>query len=211
MSAREQTQGAPPVIPPGAGGGGGWGGDADPNGEHRIQVSRNVPPKRVMVRPGATITIGGKTYSEGETLLLQGPEADNLEFPPFGPPAVVIVSHEEINAWNGKEGRDQADAVLGHVDRSHARVAASVAFQQYLHGEMTAAEMHKEIQTAEKQDAPERTHDHGFGKYTHADGPHGTEMDITKSRQRLAREHLYDPQKPDTMTDDQAGLSGGKE
>lgn len=163
---------APPAAPPNQGGAGGGGGGGEPIGI--VQVTRNVPPKRVVVNANNTVMWGGKVYNPGDTLLLPGPEADGLAFQGH----VIITSHEEVDAWNGKEGEEQRRAALAHVDAIHA------------------------------EQGTERTHDHGFRKYEHADGKNARQADYTSDRQQLARDHMYDPGKPDVMTNEQAGISG---
>lgn len=169
MSTTPET--APPSAPPAVPTGGGGDGGGEPIGV--VQVSRNVPPKRVVVNQGASVVFGGEPYNPGDTLLLAGPEADALALQG----QVIITSHEEIAAWNGKEGEEQRKQALAHIDKQHAA------------------------------EGTERTHDHGLGRYQHADGEKAIPVDLTSHRQQLAREHQYDPGKPDTMSDDQAGIT----
>jgi len=120
--------------------------------EVRQTVTRNVPPKRGLVVPGTTITVAGQAYEGGDEVLLPGPEADALALDGF----IVITSHDEITAWNGKEGRDLHKQAMAHI--------------------------------AMEGDTPD--HDHGFGKYQHADGADATEVEVTNHRARIAQENM---------------------
>src|SRR4051794_825525 len=72
------------------------------NANHSVQVTRNVPPKRVQVVPDHEVSYGGRLYTADDEpfLIGEGATADALAFDGH----VVVVSHEEIDAWNGKEG-----------------------------------------------------------------------------------------------------------
>jgi hypothetical protein len=143
------TAGAPPIVPPVFPGTT----FADEGGEPRgtVQVTRNVPPKRVMVNPGSTVTYAGVTYSGGDAFLIgEGPVADAWALAGV----VTIVDHEQVAEWNGKEGREIAKRAHQHI--------------------------------AESGGGGEPTHDHGFGKYEHADGGEAPPSDITLYRQQAA-------------------------
>jgi hypothetical protein len=70
-------------------------------GENRVQVTRNVPPKRVEVLPGNTVVYGDQTYTEGDVFVLgAGPVADQLAFAGH----VQVVEHDASAEWNGEVG-----------------------------------------------------------------------------------------------------------
>jgi len=164
-----------------------------------VQVTRNVPPKRVQVTPGSVVNYAGRSYTsdDGAFVMGDGPVADALALSGV----VVIVSHEEVDAWNGEEGEEIRQRGEAHArnDAVSADVALHVA--AYLRGETTASELDKAVKEARKS-APDATG--GFSKYSGA--PDATEVDLTTNRQRLGHEHSYDPTKPDKMTDEQGGV-----
>lgn len=87
---------APPEAPPAetayqdSGGGG-----------NQVQVTRNVPPKRVEVAPGNTVVYADQTYTEGDVFVIgAGPIADQLAFAGH----VTVVEHDASAEWNGEVG-----------------------------------------------------------------------------------------------------------
>lgn len=133
-AAPPQQPPAPPSLPPTmfqpnpAGG--------DPIGQAR--VTRNVPPKRVVVLNG-TVTYGGVSYNQGDSFIIgDGPSADGLAM--LG--HVSIVNHDAGDEWNGKEGDEQRKAAHAHLDA------------------LAKADPNTE--------SDKRLHDHGFEKYKHA-------------------------------------------
>lgn len=141
----------PPIAPPQTGGGGG-------PGPSSVLVTRNVPPKRVQVLPGNQISYGGRTYTsdDGSFLMGDGPVADQMALMGH----LVIVSHEEVDAWNGDEGETIRTAALKGIDAHHKATGTT------------------------------RTHDHGFIKYEHADPNSPMPVDLTSHRTQLAQQHL---------------------
>ena len=83
----------------------------------QISVSRSVPPKRVVVLPGNTIVYGGKTYTDGDVIVIgEGVTADQLSFGGH----VLIEEHDATEEWNGPVGdRVRADA-LAAIDAAHS-------------------------------------------------------------------------------------------
>src|SRR6266700_978941 len=75
----------------------------------RGRIFRNSTPKRFRVGPGNTLVYGDKLYGPGDMLLLQGPEAVELEVEGHG----EIVDYDATEAWNGEEGAKQRK---GHPD-----------------------------------------------------------------------------------------------
>lgn len=158
------TPGAPPIVPPT--GGPPVGTDGEPLGDGK--VTRNVPPKRVMVTNGNQVTYAGVSYGPGDSFLIgEGPVADSLAMAG----QVVIVDHEQVAEWNGKEGQDTIKRAHALIDNHHAQVGG------------------------------ERTHDHGFAKYEHADGPDAFPVNVTEYRQQAAT----DPRVPRPEAPDQTG------
>jgi hypothetical protein len=158
-----------------------------------VQVTRNVPPKRVVVTPGNTVVYAGKAHrgvgtyigpdgkelvvTEAESFLCgEGPVADQLAFAGH----VVVSSHEEIAAWNGSEGDEIRKAGLAEVD-SH----------------------HKAAGTTRDSD-----NTHGFAKYEHADGADATPVDVTQHRQQVGQRHLL--ANAQATASDFGGKKGGK-
>lgn len=77
--------------------------DSGDAGGHNVQVTRNVPPKRVMVNTGNTVSWDDKSFSEGDTVVLPGPMADQLAFAGH----VVVVEHEaEAKGYKHADGAD---------------------------------------------------------------------------------------------------------
>lgn len=184
---------APPAAPPTSPTGGGGGGPHELPGT--VQVTRNVPPKRVMVLPNQTVVFLGQPYASGETFIMPGPEADALVFQGH----VVIVSHEEIKAWNGAEGDAIRKRAAQFIENSHVAVHATSALKEYLDGKISAADMDGVVKKA-RSSAPDMTHDHGFGKYTHADPDRPIPVDLTGHRQQLAQTHMLEDRQ---MTDEE--------
>lgn len=173
MATRDTTRppAAPPALPPTAYQDSG----SDPG--HRVQVTRNVPPKRVMVLPGNEVTYAGQTYRDGESFLHgEGATADQLAFSGH----VVVVSHEEVDAWNGEEGEEIRKRGLGEIDALHK---------------------------AEGTKRAEDNH-HGFAKYEHADGEDAIPVDVTQHRQQLAQRHMLEGRH--ATPEDFGGKKGGQ-
>lgn len=164
MSYQEQSV-APPGAPPNqAGGGGGGGGDGSLPGN--VTVTRNMPPKRVIVTPGSSVNYGGHLYVGGEDgndefVSGEGSSMDALAL--LG--HVVIVNPNATDEWNGKDGDVIRKRGLAHAD---ALVAA------------------------EPNDKTSRDHDHGFSRYSGGDG---IPQDLTVHRQGLAQQHMQEDRK----------------
>lgn len=70
-------------------------------GENQVQVTRNVPPKRVEVLAGNTVVYGDQQYTEGDVFVVgDGPVADQLAFSGH----VRVVEHDAAAEWNGEVG-----------------------------------------------------------------------------------------------------------
>src|SRR4051812_13787473 len=124
----------PPVAPPVVG----TGGHGD-GARGTAQVTRNVPPKRIQLLPGVTVSYAGHTYVGGDPgndtfVHGEGTVADQLVLSG----QAVILSHEEVDAWNGEEGDAIRASALKLVDAQH-----------------------KDEGTKRSAD-----HDHGFRKYS---------------------------------------------
>jgi hypothetical protein len=88
------------------------------SGGHVVQVTRNVPPKRVRVLPGNSVVYGDKQYTGGDEFVMgDGPAADQLAFAGH----VVVVDHEATEAWNGAEGEHIREQALAALDAQHKR------------------------------------------------------------------------------------------
>jgi hypothetical protein len=162
-----------------------------------LYVTRNVPPKRVVVNENCEVSYAGKLYLSGDSILMgEGPVANDFALRNL----VTITDQDATEAWNGKEGDAIRAQALSFIDHHGANGNDHVA--AFVRGEITGAELHKRIEAA-KADAPERTHDHGFRKYQHADS-HGQEVDVTMQRQRLGQQHQREGTQ---MTDEDAGGS----
>lgn len=159
----------------------------DDAGEPRgtVRVTRNVPPKRVMVLPGHTVTYAGVSYRPGDSFLIgEGPVTDAWAFDGI----VTIVDHEQVDEWNGREGEEIRAQAARHIENLHIEAAGQAHFRRYLRGDITAAEMHKEIEAARK-DAPSMPEDHpGFTQYEYADGPDAEPTEHTTFRMQAAAE-----------------------
>jgi hypothetical protein len=160
---------------------------------HIVIITRNVPPKRVMVTPGNHINYGGKDYygqgvypvaggkpgetrmvTENDTFLCgEGPVADQWAFAG----QAVVLEHDAVEAWNGEEGDKIRKDALAALDAEH------------------------------KARGEERLHDHGFVKYEHADTDNPIPMDITAARQQLAQKHLMEGRA--ATDEDFGGKKGG--
>lgn len=155
---------APPGAPPNQAGGGGGGDDHSLPGN--VTVTRNMPPKRVIVLPGNTVGYAGHLYVGGEDgndefVSGDGSSMDALAL--LG--HVVIVNPNATDEWNGKDGD-----VIRKRGRAHADAAAA----------------------AEPNDLTERVHNHGFDRYSGGDG---IPQDLTVHRQGLAQQHMQDDRK----------------
>jgi hypothetical protein len=184
MADARQAPPAPPAAPPrgvayadsGAGGG------------HSLIVTRNVPPKRVQVVPGHEVNYGGRLYTgEDEPFLIgEGSTADQLAFDGH----VVVVSHEEVEAWNGKEGDEIRKRALAWVQSSEAGFRTAEHARQLHAGLISIDEYADAHRAAHAESKP--THDHGFAKYEHADGPDAIPVDVTSHRQQMGQRHMIE-------------------
>jgi hypothetical protein len=156
---------APPGAPPvQAGGGGDGGGDHSLPGN--VTVTRNMPPKRVLVLPGNSVNYGGHLYVGGEEgndefVSGEGSAMDGLAL--LG--HVVILNPNATDEWNGKDGDVIRKRAVGHLDA---------------------------LAAAEPNDKTARDHDHGFQRYSGGDG---IPQDLTVHRQGLAQQHMQHDRK----------------
>jgi hypothetical protein len=80
-----------------------------------VQVTRNVPPKRVAVNDGNTVAWADKSFSGGDSLVLPGPMADQLALGGH----VTITDHDassEVKTYKHADGKN-ADPVDVTTDR----------------------------------------------------------------------------------------------
>lgn len=137
---------------------------------HNVQVTRNVPPKRVMVTPGSTVEYGGKVYKGGDSFLLgDGPVAD--QFANIG--AVVVVEHDAAEAWNGAEGDEIRKHALATIDAAHKAEGTKRShhhgFAKYDHADGPGATpvdvtQHRQIVAQQHLMEGRHAHDDDFGK-----------------------------------------------
>lgn len=184
MADARQAPPAPPAAPPA----GTTYQDSGSGGQHTVQVTRNVPPKRVQVVPGHEVVYAGRRYtSEDEPFLIgEGPAADQLAFDGH----VVVTSHEEVEAWNGSEGAAIRKRGLGWVQASEAAYRTRDHHAAFHSGEMSVEDYTKALRDAHGDSKP--THDHGFSTYRHADEDNPIPMDVTQHRQQVAQRHMLE-------------------
>lgn len=184
MADARQAPPAPPAAPPIATA---YQDSGDGNA-HSVQVTRNVPPKRVQVVPGHEVNYGGVLYTgDSEPFLIgEGATADQLAFDGH----VVVVSHEEVDAWNGKEGDAIRKRALEWVKASEVAYRVREHAARLASGEIGVdeyAEAHKAAASDVKLD-----HDHGFAKYEHADPDNPIPVDLTAHRQQMGQRHMIE-------------------
>lgn len=145
--------GGPPQLPPVA--------FQQPGGDPNVgspRVTRNVPPRKVMVNNG-TVTYGGQSYGPGETFVMgDGPAADGLAM--LG--QVTIVEYDATDEWNGPAGDKIRKAAHAHLDAL--------------------------AKADPNTDSDKRAHDHGFEPYKHAAPGEPADAEYTSQRQRMAQE-----------------------